>query len=376
MGNPTPAALPESSYRDRLVRVQRRLRRKGIDALLVAQPENRRYLSGYKAPDHGIGESSGVLFIPARGESRLLTDFRYKLQAEQESCLDVSLYPRGLLAVLKTMLPEYAVKRFGFESHYTLHSFSLKLAGLAREQGCELVPLDNLVERLRLVKSEEEIALIRRSVERNEAVFASVFERLHPKMSEIEISIMIETAMREQGAERPGFATIVAAGGNSALPHAVPTETPVGRNRSITIDMGLVLDGYCSDMTRNFVIGTADARYLDLHRLVLAAQKAGIAAVQAGRTMKEVDRAARSVIEAGGHGGHFGHALGHGVGLAVHEAPRVSARSRQKLRAGMVITVEPGIYIPGWGGIRLENMVVVREHGCDVLNRNTTWLDP
>ena len=146
-------------------------------------------------------------------------------------------------------------------------------------------------------------------------------------------------------------------------------------NQPLMIDMGLVLNGYCSDMTRTFPLGKADARYLEIHRLVRKAQCAGIKAIRAGVTGRTVDRAARQTIAEAGYGQYFGHALGHGVGIAVHEDPRLSSRNGKRLKAGMVVTVEPGIYIPGWGGIRLENIVVVREDGCEVLNSDTTWLD-
>ena len=181
--------------------------------------------------------------------------------------------------------------------------------------------------------------------------------------------------MRQEGAERKSFDTIVASGDNSALPHAVPSMTRVVKNRPLTIDMGLVLHGYCADMTRTFVPGRASAEYKKLHRIVRKAQLAGIAAVRAGVSGKKVDQAARQVIAEAGYGQYFGHSLGHGVGLAVHEAPRVSKAGVQKLKEGMIITIEPGIYIPEWGGLRLEDMVVVRKNGCENLNRNTTWLD-
>ena len=362
-------------YNERLTRLRSRLRRKRIDAILVSRPENRRYLSGYRAPDHGINETSGLLFIPARGQARLLTDFRYQLQAEEETSLPVTLYQRGLLALLNDLLGEKAIRRFAFESHYTLHSFSVKLATMAEKHKIELVPVTDFVEQQRLIKSEEEIELLRRSTALNEAVFSHMYDSLSADMTEIETAAAIESKMRQSGAEGPSFSTIVASGENGALPHAVPTDKVIGKDQGVTIDMGLVLDGYCSDMTRNFVLGSADKTYTKIHRIVRQAQLAGIEAVKPGRQMKEVDRAARKVIADSGYGKYFGHALGHGVGLAVHEAPSLSFRSRRKLRPGMIVTIEPGVYIPGWGGVRLENLVVVRENGCEVLNSDTTFLD-
>lgn len=362
-------------YQARRRLLQEKLRRNKIDALLVSQPENRRYLSGYTARDHGIAESAGVLLVPARGAARLLTDSRFQLQAEQETDLQVVLYKKGLVSLLDRLLRETNCKKLAFESHYTLHSSSLRMAELAEKRHLTLVPLRGLVEKLRLIKSDAEIALIRRSVALNEHIFQVIFQSLTAGVTEIDLALAIETAMHQAGAEGPSFETIVVAGENSARPHAVPSSRAIRENEPITIDMGLVLAGYCSDMTRSFTVGAVDERFLTIHRLVRRAQQAGIAAIRPDVPMNEVDRAARQVIESAGYGRYFGHSLGHGVGLAVHESPSLSARSRRKLKPGMVITVEPGIYLPGWGGVRLENMVVVRENGAEILNDDQTWLN-
>jgi Xaa-Pro aminopeptidase len=363
-------------YQQRICKIQAVLRRKKLDGLLVSQPENRRYLSGYSALDHGIAETSGVLLIPARGDSWLLTDFRFKLQAEAEAgFLNIGLYPKGLLALLQEMLPDLGIRTLGFESHYTLHSFAEKLNGLSEKIGVRFVPTTDLVERLRIIKDEDEIARLRASVALNEKVFEEVYSSICPGQTESEIALVIESTMRRMGAQSPSFDTIVATGSNSALPHAVPGVKAVETGQPVMIDMGLILDGYCSDMTRTFVIGKPDEHFLTIHRLVRRAQLAAIAAIRAGVVAAKVDAIARDIIVAAGYGQAFGHSLGHGVGLAVHEDPRLSSRSGKKLEAGMVVTVEPGIYIPEWGGVRLENMVVVREDGCELFNKNSTWLD-
>lgn len=347
-----------------------------LDAMLIGQPDNRRYLSGYSASDHGIGESAGALLIRRRGPDYLLTDFRFSEQAAKETeGFEILLCPGGLFAMLEKLLPDLAVKRLGFESDYTLHSTAVKIFKLGRQIDIEINPLTDVVERMRRIKTEDEIARIRKSVRLNEQVFGQVFSRLGDLQTEIEMALALSSQMRLQGAEKESFETIVAAGPASSLPHAVPTTARFKKNGPVVVDMGLILDGYCSDMTRSFCYGTADDTYKKIHRTVRLAQRKGIEAVRAGVTAQEVDRAARSVIAEAGYGEYFGHALGHGVGLAVHEEPRVSSRSRKKLQAGMVITIEPGIYIPGWGGIRLEDMVVVREDGCENLNCDTTWLD-
>ena len=359
-----------------LERLKNLLRRQNLDALLVTQPDNRRYLSGYTAGDMNISESSGVLLIPRRGKPLLLTDFRYQLQAQREAAgFEVRLYQRGLFPLLKGILAELGIKSLGFESHYFLHQTAIKLQKLAVETQVELVPVTDLVERLRICKNPDELTKIRAAVRLNEEVFQEVYQQLAPGMSERQVARRLESLMREKGAERPSFDTIVAGGPNGALPHAVPGDRPLQEGEPIVIDMGLVLDGYCSDMTRTVVLGKLDEITQERFRLVRQAQLTGMAAVKAGVTGREVDRAARQVIAAAGYGPTFGHSLGHGVGLAVHEPPSLSMRYHRKLQAGMVVTVEPGIYLPEWGGIRLENMVVVTESGCEILNKDSTFLD-
>jgi Xaa-Pro aminopeptidase len=366
----------DDTTKDLHKKIKASLKREKIDALLVSQPANRRYLSGYTATDSSISESSGLLLIPVKGTPYLLTDSRYTLQAEHEvSGFDVVLYPHGLLALLGKMLPNLAVKRLAFESHYTLHAMYQKLEKKTAKLGIELVPVTGFVEKLRVAKSEEELGLIRRAVLLNETVFQEAFNKLKPGMTEKEAARLIENTMRIKGAECPSFETIVAGGPNGAMPHAVPTDRPLQQGEPIIIDMGLVLDGYCSDMTRTVFLGEPDQRAVELARIVRKAQLAATNAIRAGKKASDIDRAARDIIKKAGYGDKFGHGLGHGVGLAVHEAPAVNRRNHKKLQAGMVITVEPGIYIPGWGGIRLENMVVVTEKGCEVLNKDTTFLN-
>lgn len=356
--------------------IQKTLKRRKLDGMLITQPENRRYLSGYSATDSSISETSGVLLIPVKGTPFLMTDSRFDIHAREEAKgFEIILYPKGLLALLSSLLPRMGIKRLGFESHYTLHSTAKKMASKLAKKNVELVPLTDLIEKMRLQKQSEEIDKIQKSVLLNEEVFQEIFKGLKPGMTEIEVALQIENTMRLKGAERPSFDTIVASGPNSALPHAVPSHRPLKKGEPIVIDMGLILNGYCSDMTRTVVLGTPDSKTKKLFRLVRKAQKAGMAAIKAGVIAKDIDRAARQVIEKAGYGDKFGHGLGHGVGIAVHEPPSLSKRSRKKLKEGMIVTVEPGVYLPGWGGIRLENMVEVRTDGCRNFNRDTTFLD-
>jgi Xaa-Pro aminopeptidase len=359
-----------------LDKIQTAIRRNGLDALLVTQPENRRYLSGYTASDFSIAETSGVLLVPGRGTPLLLTDSRYLLQAEKEAAgFEVVLLRSSLLGALKTILRRRNLRRLAFESQYMLHTTAMKLMDLGRKQGIAMIPVSNTIEKLRTRKSREEIQKIRQAVLLNEAVFQEVFATLKPGQTEREVARAIESAMMQRGAESVAFPTIVAAGPNGALPHAVPTDRAIKRGETIIIDMGLKLDGYCSDMTRTVVLGKPDKLTATIIRLVRRAQNAALKTIKAGIRACDADRAAREIIFGAGYGNSFGHGLGHGVGLAVHEAPSLNRKRRNKLQAGMVVTVEPGIYLPGWGGVRLENMVVVEEKGCTILNQDKTFLD-
>lgn len=363
-------------YKKRIKKLQTKLRKKNIDAFLISQPENRHYLSGYTGGDHGIAETSGLLLVPAEGTVHLLTDFRYRIQAEQDiPWAAVQIYRKGAVDLLCRLLPELGIKKLAFESHYTLVSSAKKMATAMKKKGVQLLPLEGIVEKMREIKSQEEIDTIRQSVHLNEAVFNDIYLRFADFQKEIDLALAVEYTMRQKGAEGASFSTIVASGKNSALPHAVPGKQSILKNKSLTLDMGLILNNYCSDMTRNFVPGKPTKKYIKLHRLVRKAQLTGLAAIKEGVKGCDVDRAARSVIEDAGYGKYFGHGLGHGVGLAVHEGPRLSSLNRKKLKAGMIVTVEPGIYLPGWGGIRLENMVVVRKNGYEDLNEDRTWLD-
>lgn len=361
---------------EQLNKIKLSLRRRSLDAVLITQPENRRYLSGFTARDHSISESSGVLLILADDRPYLLTDSRYQSQAEDEADkFKVKLYPRGLFVLLAKLLTSLKVKRLGFESHYFLHATSLTLKKLTDKKGIELLPVTGLVEKLRVRKTDGELQKIKKAVHLNEEVFREVYKEIDRGQTEREVAWKIERVMQLKGADRLSFETIVASGPNGALPHAVPTDRVLQTGEPIVIDMGLTLDGYCSDMTRTIVLGRADQRTAGLFKLVRKAQLIGIKSLKSGMTGQEVDRLARNVIIQAGLGDLFCHGLGHGVGLAVHEEPALNWRNRKQLQAGMVVTIEPGIYIPGWGGIRLENMAVVLESGCEVINQDTTFLD-
>jgi Xaa-Pro aminopeptidase len=359
-----------------LDKIQAALRRRGADALLISQPENRRYLSGYTATDHSIAESAGFLLVPGRGTPLLLTDSRYLLQAQKEAVgFDVLLMRNAFPGGLKAVFRRLGLRRLLFEGHAMLYATALKFQKMGEALGIEMVSAGGVVERLRIRKSPTEIEKIRQAVLLNETVFQQVYQGMQPGQTEREVALAIETAMMQKGAEAPAFPTIVASGPNAALPHAVPSDKKLRRGEPVIIDMGLKLDGYCSDMTRTVVFGKPDKRTVTMLRVVRRAQQAALRALRAGIMARDADRAAREVIVRAGYGKNFGHGLGHGVGLAVHEPPSLNRLRRSRLQPGMVVTVEPGVYLPGWGGVRLENMIVVEEKGCTVLNEDTTFLD-
>ncbi|MGC8838359.1 MAG: M24 family metallopeptidase [Anaerolineae bacterium] len=349
---------------ERLQRIRARLSEEGLDWLLVSGPENRRYLSGFTG-------SSGYLLI-SQEEALLATDFRY-FQQVQEQAPDYTLarMQGGTVESLACILQQHVAEgaRLGFEAEHLTVALYEKLRGDVAT--AEWVPTQGLVERLRAVKEPEELQAIRRAVALADEVLEAVLPTLKPGMTEKEVAWRLESAMRERGAEKVSFDLIVASGPNGAKPHAVPSDRPLGRGEPIVIDMGCVVDGYCSDLTRTVVLGEPDGRFRDLYDLVLRAQRAAEEGLRPGMTGREADALARQVIDEAGYREEFGHSLGHGVGLEVHELPRLSALAEEPLQEGMVFTVEPGVYIPGWGGIRIEDMAVLREDGVEVLTACT-----
>jgi len=342
-------------------RVAARLADQGIDLLLVTGLVNVRYLTGYTG--------SNGLAIVGPGTRRFLTDFRYVEQAKaQVREFDRETVPRDLRLGLGEGWPEGPV-RLGFEDQH-VSVRAARLLGETLPDRVELVPAGGLVEAERSIKEPGELAAIRAAAALTDEVYEWVAEQGVVGRTEREIAIALEHRMRVRGAE-PAFASIVAAAENGALPHAVPRDVPVPAGVLITLDIGARVDGYCADCTRTWATGELPDDLAAIHSTVLAAQEAGVAAVAAGRTGEEVDAVARDVIAAAGHGEHFGHGLGHGVGLEIHEDPRLAQSVEARLAPGQVVTVEPGIYVPGRGGARIEDLVVVGEDGPEVLTSTT-----
>jgi Xaa-Pro aminopeptidase len=356
----------------RLASVADQLAERELDALLVLAPYDLRYLTGFTG-DTGDGAAVVLADIGseagAAGRHVFLTDFRYRTQAEQEvpAEFDRQIVSGELLDAIAPTLGDGG-GRLGFDDGATTVAAHRRL-GERLPDGWQLVPSAGIVRELRLVKDEGEIARILAATQLADEALTGLLEGgLHGR-GERDLAIDLELRMRRLGAEAPSFPTIIAYGEHAALPHATPRAEQIPADVLVTIDWGALLDGYCSDCTRTYATGegiSATAR--EVYELVLAAQQAGLDAVTAGPSGREVDAVARQVIERAGEGEHFGHGLGHGVGLEVHEGPRLSRTAGERpLRAGNVVTVEPGVYIPGEVGVRIEDLVVVREQGRDVL---------
>lgn len=354
----------------RLEAFRKELDSQPFDTLMVLVAENRHYLSGYSAEDGQFDETAGVLLISS-GQAVLVTDSRYDLQASREAPLfQVIRYQKGLSVDLPDVLADMGVRRLGVEGVRMSVQQHQELRQEIEKRGLdiELIPSRDLVENQRVCKDPTEIAAIRKALLLAESVFVDFIRTVTAGATEKALAWELEKRLRQAGADALSFPSIVAAGPNSALPHAVPTDRPVQPGEPILFDFGIRLKGYCSDISRMAYIGDPDETYRKIYATVLEAQQKAIQAISPGRNTKQVDEEARGHITAMGYGNNFGHGLGHGVGLAIHEAPRLSPLKDSPLAAGMVSTVEPGIYVADWGGVRLENMVVVTENGVDVLN--------
>ena len=343
-------------------RVAERVAERGIDLLLVSGAANVRWLTGYTG-------SNGVALVGPGGERIFVTDFRYVTQAEQEldPAWDRRLAAQDLLgAGLVEHLPAGA-RALGFDDAQVSVKAAGTLAGVLPD-GIETVPAGGLVEALREIKDAGEIAAIRAAAELADAALEAVLARGVAGRTETEVALDLEIELRRAGAEALSFAPIVAHGAHGALPHAQPRDVPIAAGTLLTIDWGALLDGYCSDCTRTFAVGEVGAEEREVYDLVLRAQVAALDAVRPGPTGREVDAVARDIIDGAGHAEHFGHGLGHGVGLEIHEGPRLSRTGEAALAPGMIVTVEPGVYLPGRLGVRIEDLVVVTDAGHDVLN--------
>jgi Xaa-Pro aminopeptidase len=343
----------------RVERLDEQVSEREIDALLVSELVNLRWVTGF------TGSNGAAIVGP--GARVFLTDFRYLTQsAEQVPDFEREIVKSDLLAGVAAAMPA-GIARLGFDDAHMSVKDHAKLTELLGD-AVELVPAGGIVEDLRLVKDRDEIAKIRAAARLSDAALEAVLARGLAGRTEREVALDLEFEQRRLGAEAVSFPPIVAAGPHGALPHAVPRDVVIPRDTLVVIDWGCSLDGYASDCTRTFATGELDPRDGEIYDLVLEAQLAALAAVRPGPTGREIDAVAREIITEAGHGEHFGHGLGHGVGLEIHEGPRLSTVGETELAAGQIVTIEPGVYVPGAVGVRIEDLVVVTEDGHEVLS--------
>ncbi len=345
-------------------RVVARLHELELDALLVTRLPNVRYLTGYTG-------SNGQVVV-GREASVFFTDGRYIAQSEHEvPDLDRVIYASDFPSYFRKACGDLGVRRVGFEAAGVTYKLYRQLEAL---DGVEISPVEDEVERLRWVKEPEELALIERAQEITDAAFTETLPKLAEGVSEREIALELEWSMLRGGAEDVAFDSIVAFGESAAEPHHHPGERMLARGELVKLDFGALYEGYHSDMTRTVSFGEPSTELRELYDLVRRSQQAGVDAVRSGIEGRDADRASRGVIEDAGYGERFSHGLGHGVGLEIHEGPTLRSNSDEVLPVGAVVTVEPGVYLPGRAGVRIEDMVEVTEGGCRVIPRSTKEL--
>ncbi len=345
--------LPERARRARLRRLMAERR---IGALLVTQRENVRYLTGFTG-------SAGSVIIGA-GRTVLITDFRYQVQSQREtSGVTIHIQTKDLPSAVQETARRLQVDALWYDEA----SFTLDRVRALRKKGLALKGAKDPVTQLRRCKDSAELRAVRKAIRRAEEAFRRLRRHIRPGAVERDLGLKLEWFMREQGSRRAAFDLIVASGRNGAMPHASVSGRRLRQGDLVTIDFGAEADGYFCDLTRTVSVGTPTPRQRAIHALVLKAQQAAIEAIAPGAACRDIDAAARGLISDAGHAKHFGHATGHGVGLLVHEAPSLSSRSADRLETGMIVTVEPGIYVPGWGGVRIEDMVLVTDRKGRVL---------
>lgn len=354
----------------RLQKLRPAIIHQNLDALLVSKIENYYYLSGFTG-------SSGWLLI-SDSHAILATDFRYIEQAKKEAPdFNIIQIKGDVDDWLPGLASEFRWRKLGFEANFVPFAVYRRLRETVetKRSKLELIPTTNLVENLRSIKEKEELEAITKATELTDTAFTQIKSNIKPGITEKEAAWEIEKYLRESGSEGIAFDIIVASGLNSALPHAKPTERVIRPYEPVLIDMGAKLDGYCSDFSRTLCFGKPDKTLTDIYNIVLRAQLTAIRGIKTDIEANQVDKLAREVIEQSGYGNNFGHGLGHGVGLEVHEFPALGPSSHDSLTNGMVFTIEPGIYIPGWGGVRIEDVVSLQEGKVTVLTKSEKTLE-
>ncbi|GAK12789.1 Xaa-Pro peptidase family protein [Geomicrobium sp. JCM 19039] len=327
-----------------------------IDALIVESDANRRYLSGFTG-------SAGVIFITS-DQAYFITDFRYVEQAKNQCEGFTIVEHKGSISnELKALVEEHSITSVGFEKSYT----TFEKYEVYKDTGIPLIPVAGLVESLRMFKDEKELSIMKEAAEIADQAFYDIVDYIKPGMKETEVRDRLEFTMRRLGADRSSFEIIVASGSRGALPHGVASDKVIEEGEFVTMDFGAYYKGYCSDITRTVAVGQPTDEMKKVYETVLEAQLLGVEQIKPGMTGKEADQICRDYIYSKGYEGKFGHGLGHGLGMEVHEGPGVSPKGNVVLKPGMVVTVEPGVYLPGVGGVRIEDDIVITADGNERL---------
>lgn len=345
----------------KLAKLRNEIGKNNLDALLITSPINRRYMTGFTG-------TAGVAII-SQTNALFITDFRYTEQAEEQIPeFQIIEHKHTIEKEIHNQLKELGIKKLGFEKNHVTYA---EYMTYKKEFEVELVPAGTIVEKLRLIKSEDEISIMEEAAKIADQAYAHIQTFIKPGVREIEVSNELEFFMRSKGATSSSFDIIVASGERSALPHGVASEKEIRSGELVTMDYGALFKGYCSDITRTVAVGEISEELREIYDTVLTAQELGVKNIKPGMTGKEADALTRDYITEKGYGDYFGHSTGHGLGMEVHEGPSLSFRSETKLVPGMVVTVEPGIYIPNVGGCRIEDDIVITETG----NRRLTKSD-
>ncbi|HZK57954.1 MAG TPA: aminopeptidase P family protein [Clostridia bacterium] len=341
-------------------RVKRLLEEKNLDGVLLYKPENRRYISGFTG-------STGYVLI-TKTDAKFITDFRYTEQAIIQ-CDGFEIIEISSTKTITDVISESVSSRLGVEEDFMTYGEFIKFTDKLAET--DMIPLEGAILKLRSVKTPDEIKNIEKAANIADEAFDYMLEFIKPGLAELDIALELEFFMRKKGASKLSFETIVASGVRSSLPHGAASSKIVEIGDMITLDYGCIYKGYCSDMTRTIVLGEANDKQKEIYNVVLKAQKTSLGAVKPGITGAELDAIARKIINDSGYGQYFGHGLGHGVGLEVHELPHINIRGDMPMESGMVITIEPGVYIPNFGGVRIEDLVLVTDNGYRTLSKST-----
>lgn len=348
----------------RIDKLRQSLEEKQVEAILISQPDNRYYLSGFDG-------SAGILLITQQ-HNILATDFRYIEQAKKQAARFELFHTTGEMEKwMPELFSRLSVKKLGFEADHISFSMHQRLESILKNCKPEtsLLPLDGLVESIRAIKEPQEIELIEKAVAITDAAMDYIIGYIQPGMKELEIAWELEKCLRQKGSRSVAFDLIVAAGPNSAMPHAMPSERKVRPGEPVLIDIGARYQGYVSDLSRTIYLGEADDTFKKLYEIVIKAQQVAIGGIRGGMSGIAADSLAREVIKKAGYAEQFGHSLGHGIGLEIHEMPSLSQNSKDNLADNMVFTIEPGIYLPGWGGVRVEDTVVLENGRIRVLSK-------